>query len=258
MFYRVAFVAGALILAGGLLAQLPQTQQPQSEQPPSPQPQTPQSQQPQPLPIKAEFTPVPELPLEIYRIDLEPTGSGFSINKPVLEGDVYVFRVFPEKDVVRLPKSRVKRIVLRSRDLNKEVVYQIDLLPTGKILAREEPKQKGATYVIHTWREGTLMSLRQADIKQITRLQGVGAFRAQQDALGLVVLQGELPPFRQPPPGSQAAAQPGAQPGANQQPQGNWIYYGTPGVTDAWAPPSAVVAHPGDVPKAAEPPKTPR
>ena len=33
----------------------------------------------------------------------------------------------------------------------------------------------------------------------------------------------------------------------------NWIFNGVPGVTDAWAPPSAVVASPGDVPRARDP-----
>jgi hypothetical protein len=33
----------------------------------------------------------------------------------------------------------------------------------------------------------------------------------------------------------------------------NWIFNGVPGVTEAWAPPSAVVASPGDVPRARDP-----
>jgi hypothetical protein len=33
----------------------------------------------------------------------------------------------------------------------------------------------------------------------------------------------------------------------------NWIYYGTPGVDEAWSPASAEVAYPGDVPKAPQP-----
>ena len=39
--------------------------------------------------------------------------------------------------------------------------------------------------------------------------------------------------------------------------QGNWSYQGQPGVTDAYAPPSAVVSSPGDVPKAAPQPTPP-
>jgi hypothetical protein len=29
----------------------------------------------------------------------------------------------------------------------------------------------------------------------------------------------------------------------------NWVYFGVPGVTDAWAPPSATVGYAGDVPR---------
>ena len=47
-----------------------------------------------------------------------------------------------------------------------------------------------------------------------------------------------------PPPPDQAAA-----PAAPSGPS-NWIYQGAPGITDAYAPANAVVASPGDVPKA--------
>jgi hypothetical protein len=49
-----------------------------------------------------------------------------------------------------------------------------------------------------------------------------------------------------------AAPPPGSEGFAPSQPT-NWLYFGVPGVTDAWAPPPAVVAAPGDVPKAPEP-----
>ncbi len=45
-------------------------------------------------------------------------------------------------------------------------------------------------------------------------------------------------------------AQPEAPAQGTTGPPDNWVYYGTPGVDDAWAPRSAVVASPGDVPKA--------
>jgi hypothetical protein len=58
------------------------------------------------------------------------------------------------------------------------------------------------------------------------------------------------------PGGEPAAVEPfQAQPDPN---TGNWLYMGEPGVTDAYAPPSAVVASPGDVPKAAPTPQPPR
>src|SRR5215472_16855984 len=82
-------------------------------------------------------TPVLQKPLamknerpDIWQIELVAGGSGFSLTTPVLEGDVYVFKVWPEGDIVRLPKSRVKNMVRRSRDINSEYIYQINLLPT--------------------------------------------------------------------------------------------------------------------------------
>ena len=210
-----------------------------SQQPP------PQGQPPQGNPPQAQ-----QPLLEIYQIDLNPSGTGFALSKPVLEGDVYVFKVWPEGDIVRLPKTRVKGITQRTKDLNKEVVYLIELNPTGRQIARENPVRKGKSYVFHTWRDGTLMTLRGADVKKVTRVTGIPAFRIQQEERGAalidhlpmeggnarVVNEGSSPPAAAPAPA---------------QGSGNWSYQGEPGVTDAYAPPSAKVDRPGDVPKAA-------
>lgn len=193
----------------------------------------------------------------IHQIDLEPTGSMFSMDKPVLEGDTYVFRSFPEKTVARLPKSRVKKITQRSRDLDKELVFQIELNPTGTMLAKDEPVLKGNSYQFHAWKGGNLMTLRKADLKKVNRLQGLEAFKAQEIELGSVALQGEAN-FKSGvvPAGSGA---PGAAPAqGGTQGTGNWTYQGVPGSTDAYAPASGTVAKPGDVPKAPEPTKPPR
>ena len=53
--------------------------------------------------------PAQEPPLEIYQIDLVPSGTGFALTKPVLQGDVYVFQVWPDRATVRLPKSKSTR-----------------------------------------------------------------------------------------------------------------------------------------------------
>ena len=83
---------------------------------------------------QVQNTPMPEPPIVVYRIDLVPTGFGLAMNEPKLEGDVYVFYSLPERTISRLPKSRVKKITRRSTDLNKEVIWQIDLNPTGRML----------------------------------------------------------------------------------------------------------------------------
>jgi hypothetical protein len=210
-----------------------------------------QGQQPTPQP-----TLIPPSPITIYRIDLLPTGTGFAMDEPVLEGDVYVFHSLPERTISRLPKSKVKAITRRTTDLNKEVIWQTEMNPTGRMLSFEEPVKKGGVYVIKGFKQGHLISVRETDVKKITRLVGIEAFRAQKEELGAVVLSGELPPDAGSATirggGPAPAAAPAAAPGG--APTGNWVQQGTPGVTDAYAPPSAVQSRPGDVPKAAPPP----
>jgi len=94
------------------------------------------------------------------------------------------------------------------------------------------------------------MSVRRTDVRKITLLTGLPAFRAQQEELG-AALTGDLPmeggsDHLRPAPGAAAA------PGQTSAP-GNWTYQGKPGVTDAYAPANARVASPGDVPKAPAP-----
>jgi hypothetical protein len=205
-------------------------------------------------------TPVTEPPIVVYRIDLEPTGFGFAMEEPKLEGDVYVFRSLPEKTISRLPKSRVKKITRRTSDLGKEEIWQVELNPTGRILASKEPVKKGAGYVVTEFKQGTLMSIREADVKAITHLTGLAAFKAQLEETGAAKLSGELPPDAGGATVRGAAGNAPAAPGAaapGTQTPGNWSYHGQPGVSDAYAPPSAVQERPGDVPKAAptKPPK---
>ncbi len=212
-----------------------------------------EGQQPQPV---LQSTPPSESPIVVYKIELLPTGFGFAMEEPKLEGDVYVFRSLPERTVSRLPKSRVKKISRWSSDLHKEVVWQVELNPTGRILANKEPVKKGAGYVVTEFKQGTLMSVRETDVRKITRLTGLDAFKAQLEETGAAKLSGELPEgagtgtIR----GASAdpSAAPAAAPGTTGDP-GNWLYQGKPGVTDAYAPPSAVQERPGDVPKAATP-----
>ena len=89
------------------------------------------------------------------------------------------------------------------------------------------------------------MSLRQADVKKIMRLTPVEIFQTHLQYLA---------PSRSATSRWRAGRRMPAQPEAPAQGMSgaaeNWIYYGTPGVDDAWAPGSAVVASPGDVPKA--------
>jgi hypothetical protein len=151
-------------------------------------------QQPDPRP-----TAVPTPSIVVYRVDLVPTGSAFAMNEPKLEGDVWVFYSLPEKTITRVPKARVKQIARWSKDWGKEVVWLVDLDPTGKMLVREEPVLKGKAYVLRPWKEGALLTVMQSDVRKITRLTGFDAFKAEEQERGTVVVTGELPPADAPP-----------------------------------------------------------
>ncbi len=234
---RVAFLAGLFVLSASATAQ----------NPPAPAPSP--ASTPQPAAVEA--------PYSIHQIDLEPAGTAFSLDKPRLEGDYWVFTSIPDRQLTRVKKERVKKITPRSHDLSKEVVWRVDLLPQGSILSKDEPKQKSGGYTITTWKEGTLMSIRKTEVKSVTKLVGLDAFKAQQLELGSFVLEGEIPENAgqarvhggSPAPGGAPAA------GGAAQGSGSWTYQGKPGVTDAYAPPNAVQSRPGDVPKAAPTPK---
>jgi hypothetical protein len=241
--------ARILVFVALALATVAQGQQPQSQQP---QAEKPRSQRP----AVGMQTPTPEEPLEIWQIDLNPSGTGFALTRPVLEGDVYVFKVWPDRSTVRLPRAKVKNMTRRTQDINGEVLYQIDLVPTGQMYSRENPTRKETTYVFHTWRENSLMSVRHADVKKITRVAGLEAFKIHLQQLGAKAID-NVPmegggTVRVIPAEPAAAAEEGSAAPGSVRP-GNWIYDGVPGVTSAWAPPSAVVSSPGDVPKAQEP-----
>ena len=235
MRHALVLVFAALLLAAGAKGQQPQTGQPKA------------------TPEVGMRTQLPEDPLEIYQIDLNPSGTGFALTRPVLEGDVYVFKVWPDRSIVRLPRSKVKTMTRRTKDVNGEVLYQIDLVPSGQMYARENPTEKETTYVFHTWREGKLLSVRKTDVRKITRVTGIEAFKIHLQQLGAKAIGnlameggGSVRVLPGGPPAQGSAAEGSTRPG-------NWIYDGVPGVTEAWAPPSAVVNSPGDVPKLPEP-----
>jgi hypothetical protein len=194
--------------------------------------------------------------VEIYQIDLNPSGTAFAFGKPVLEGNSYVITAWPDRTTVRVDKSKVKKITQRTKNPEDEVVYQIDLVPTGRMIARENPTLKGTNYVFHTWRDGTLMSLRQSDVKKVTKVTGIAAFKIQQEERG-AALNANLPMQGggtvtilpgEPAPSTQTNEAPQQQP-----PAGQWGY--PAGISEANPPPSAVVSSPGDVPKAAPTPQ---
>jgi hypothetical protein len=233
MRHRIGLAATLLFVAANLQGQQPAPQQPAPQQAPTPEP-----------------------PNTVYRIDLDPNGYGFAMGRPVQEGDVWVMTTLPDRTISRVPVARVKKISRWSSDLNAESIWQLDLLPTGVMLSREEPVKKGALYMVKAFKGGSLVSLREADVKKITHLTGMEAFKAQRIAEGARLITTGPPPG----PGggkvhviggspSAPAPAPDASGGSS-----NWIYYGAPGASDAYAPGSGTVEKPGDTPMMPTPP----
>lgn len=57
----------------------------------------------------------------------------------------------------------------------EEALYQIDLVPSGKLISRDLPTLKGTTYLFHQFPSGTLVSVRKSTVKQITRMSATAA-----------------------------------------------------------------------------------
>jgi hypothetical protein len=192
----------------------------------------------------------PEI-LKIYQIDLIPSGSAFAMSEPILQGDAYVFTVWPERETVHLKKDKVRKITQRTKDLDQYVLYQIDLKPSGRIYAKESPALKNGSYTFHTWKENKFMALRKGDVAGIQKLQGLPAFKAQQEEKGAALI-GHLPMegtesvtvFNEPPPPA---------PGPAGSSDGGQYSGGNVGSDWAYPPGNAVVERPGDVPKAPTP-----
>ena len=60
----------------------------------------------------------------------------------------------------------------------QEVLWQIDLLPSGKAMSKDEPVAKGGSYLYHEYPTGTLISVKKSTVKQITKLSPKAAAAA--------------------------------------------------------------------------------
>ena len=57
----------------------------------------------------------------------------------------------------------------------EEVLYQIELVPTGKAVSKDLPVLKGTSYVYHASPAGTLASVKKLSVKQITKMTAAAA-----------------------------------------------------------------------------------
>jgi hypothetical protein len=60
----------------------------------------------------------------------------------------------------------------------EEILYQIDLVPSGKLISRDLPALKGTNYHFHQYPTGTLISVRKSTVKQITRMSAAAVAAA--------------------------------------------------------------------------------
>jgi hypothetical protein len=190
----------------------------------------------------------------LYKIDLVPSGSMVALGAPVIVGQNYAFSAWPDAGFTQIPQAKVKRIT-QLAGWAAETVYRIDLVPSGTVIAKDNPTLKGNTWVFHASRGGSLTSLRKSDVKGIRPITGDEAFWIEQQMAGEVTIRGPLameggsqvvvvgtPPQA---PSSQAGPQSLSQ--VNGAPTyGNWQYQGTPGTSDAYGPANATMS--GGVP----------
>ena len=61
-------------------------------------------------------------------------------------------------------------LVCASRLTAEEVLWRIDLLPSGKAISKSEPTLKGGSYLYHQFPTGTLISVKKSTVKKISRM----------------------------------------------------------------------------------------
>jgi hypothetical protein len=52
----------------------------------------------------------------------------------------------------------------------EEVLYQIDLIPSGKAISKDLPTLKGGSYLYHQFPAGTLISVKKSTVKKISKM----------------------------------------------------------------------------------------
>jgi hypothetical protein len=52
----------------------------------------------------------------------------------------------------------------------QEMFYQIDLIPSGRLIARDAPVARGNIVVFHKYPDGTLISMRRSEVKQVVQI----------------------------------------------------------------------------------------
>jgi hypothetical protein len=72
-------------------------------------------------------------------------------------------------------------------------LYQIELVPSGKLVSQDLPVLKGTTYLFHQYPSGTLISVRKSTVKQISKMSPTAVAAANPTAtkrIGNLAMQG--------------------------------------------------------------------
>ena len=193
----------------------------------------------------------------MFRIELVPTGRMVSLNEPTLVNGSYLFRAWPDGETTRLPQNVVRKITRITGKYEDTTVYQVMFYGGGFALARDIPLAKNGMFVFHTWRSGTLTSVRKSEVEKIGTLTGDQAFWVEQGQMGEALIgnlamegSAQVISIGTPPGGGSQAGRnsasslnQGAPQGISGAPQGNWLYQGTPGVSDAYSPANATMSN---------------
>ena len=194
----------------------------------------------------------------MFRIELVPTGRMVSLNEPTLVNGSYLFQAWPDGETTRLPQGVVRKITRITGKYEDMTVYEVMFHGGGFALARDIPVVKNGMFIFHTWRSGTLTSVRKSDVEKIGTLTGDQAFWVEQGQagealIGNLAMEGTAQVISIGTPPGEASSQAGrnsasslnqsGQAGISGAPQGNWLYQGTPGVSDAYSPANATMSN---------------
>ena len=72
-------------------------------------------------------------------------------------------------------------------------LYQIDLIPPGKLISQDLPVLKGTNYLFHQYPTGTLISVRKSTVQQIVKMSQIAVEAANPTAIkriGNLAMQG--------------------------------------------------------------------
>jgi hypothetical protein len=194
----------------------------------------------------------------MFRIELVPTGRMVSLNEPTLVNGSYLFKAWPDGETTRLPQDVVRKITRITGKYEDMTVYELMFHGGGFALARDIPVVKNGMFIFHTWRSGALTSVRKSEVEKIGTLTGNQAFWIEQGQMGEALIgnlamEGTAQVISiGTPPGadssqagrnSASSLNQSGQAGISGAPQGNWLYQGTPGVSDAYSPANATMSN---------------